>query len=159
MVTAPRRSLEQVHRGVRIRSAWKKCGVTASLPVGREPRRCRECEGLAEWDQISSDRGEFAGRRTVGIGRYGRRATAVEATFEHGGGFEFAQAAAIQEQSVWVVRNFAAGRETRDRYAVECDESQRVLGAVGKESVPVPNGDETDGAVPFLKGCDPTKHL
>jgi hypothetical protein len=39
------------------------------------------------------------------------------------------------------------------------DKSQRVLCALGKESVPVTDRDETHGTVPLLQGRDPAKHL
>jgi hypothetical protein len=84
---------------------------------------------------------------------------AVEATLEHRGRFEFGQMAAIQEQTVRVARNFAAGREPRDWHALQRDKSQRALSAMGKESLPVPDGDETHGAVPLLQGRDLAKHL
>ena len=67
--------------------------------------------------------------------------------------------AAIQEQIVRVLGNFAAGCQSRDGHALKCDKTQCALSAVGKEPVPVPNGDETHGAVPLLQGRDPTKHL
>jgi hypothetical protein len=62
--------------------------------------------------------------------------------------------AAIQEQTVWVERDFAAGCQSRNRNALKRDKSQRVLSALGEESVPVPDGNEAHGAVSLLQGRD-----
>ncbi len=84
---------------------------------------------------------------------------AAEATLEHRCRLELGQMAAIQEQTVGVVRDLASGRQSRDRNALQGDKAKRVLGAVGKESVPVPNGDETHGTMSLLQGRDLAEHL
>ena len=84
---------------------------------------------------------------------------AVQATLEHRSRFGFGEMPAIQEQVVRIVRNFAARRQSRDWHTLQRDKSQRVLSAMGKKSVPVPNGDETHGAVCLLQGRDLKKHL
>lgn len=135
------------------------CRETARSNVGRGPRCAREPEGLAERHEKLVDRSEFARCRTVGICRGGRRSVAVQATLEHRSRFGFGEMPAIQEQVVRIVRNFAAGRYPRDGHALQSDKSQRVLCAVGEESVPVPDGDEPHGAVRLLEGRDLTKHF
>lgn len=133
--------------------------MAAGSIVRGETRCARETERLSERGEVPADRGEFDGRRAVGIGRDGRRSMAVQATRKHRGGLGFAQTAAIEEKIVRIARNLAAGSQPRDRHALKRRKAQRVLGAMGKKSVPVPNGDEGHGAVRLLQGRDLAKHL
>jgi hypothetical protein len=77
----------------------------------------------------------------VGICREGRRPVAAQATLEHRRRFGFSQMAAIQEQVIRILRNFAPGRQSCDGHTLQGDEAKRVLGPMGKESMAVPNRD------------------